>query len=440
MPELIYRLSVAAGLESFRPELEHVCRFLDDCYHLRRTADAGRVLHYGEGVPDGAVAVPAVLFPAGVRVDDRGMHLDRTAAAPMVRSGGLLPPASPATGSQLPYDALGLMFFLLSRIEERDHPDLDRYKRFPVSSALIPPQNGRLHPFADQAAHDLATALMNGTEPEPRTCYEVLFTHDVDILRGYHRPFEPLRNAMGDILKRGSPGIALRRLNDAYFAGEPWSSMRRLMDLSERHGIKSRFYFMGPSDDPMDSPYVIRLPKLLREVTDEIDRRGHVLGFHPGYRTFDNPAEWMRQRSGVEAVIGSPLREGRHHVLRYDAATTPRIWSDAGMTMDCTLAYPETVGFRSGTCRAHGAYDPVSRRTLPLKQLSTAVMEFGLFGGKYRDLSRDQALSDATWAIETCRKYSGAFVLLFHSGQTEKRLWDWVQDVLDVAVGTRSVH
>ncbi len=437
MTELTYRLSIAPDLEPFRHEIEHVCTFLDECYFVKRTADAQRVLHYGPGAPAGAVSVPAVLFPSGVRLDGKGIHPERTALKTMVRSGALLPPeASTQPSAALPYDALGLIFFMLSRVEERDHPERDRYHRFPYTAALIAPQNDRLYPFADRAARDIATVLTGESDPAPRTRYEVLFTHDIDTLRGYHRAFDPLRNAVGDIVKRFNPAAAARRIYDAYFRGEPWSSVRRLMDLSERLGIKSHFYVMGPSEDFMDSTYIMRLPKLLRKVTDEIRARGHALGFHPGFLTYNDPAEWMRQRNGVEAVVGLPLREGRHHVLRYDCAITPRIWSDAGMTFDCTLAYPELVGFRSGTCRPHRAYDLVARQTLPLKQLSTAIMEFGLFDGRYKSIPVEEGVAHGAWAIDVCRKYHGTFGVVFHSGQHDRRLWNWANAMMDLAVAT----
>lgn len=433
MPEVAYRLSIAPELEAFRPEIEHVCRFLDDCYLLRRASEAERVLYYGSGGPANAVAVPAVLFPAGVRVDGKGIHPDRAALKRMLQSGELLSPKG-AAHTPLGYDAIGLIFFMLSRIEERGYLELDRYQRFPVTAALIQPIDGRLYPLADQAAFDIAARLTGEADPPRRTRYEVLFTHDVDILRGYHKPFEPLRNAAGDALKRLAPVAAVRRLHHAYFRNEPWTSIRRLMDLAERSGIKSRFYLMGTTDDEMGSPYVLRYPELLRQVTNEIQARGHVLGYHPGYYTYDDAAEWIRQRDGVEAVVGTQLREGRHHVLRYDCAVTPRIWSDAGMRFDCTLSYPETVGFRSGTCRFHHAYDLVARRTLPLKHLSTAVMEFGLFGGKYRDLSVEQGIDDSVWALEICRKFGGSFTILFHTGQDEPKLWAWAEGLLERAV------
>ena len=205
------------------------------------------------------------------------------------------------------------------------------------------------------------------------------------------------------------------------------------MDFSERRGIKSHFYFMGPSRDPMDSPYVETMPGILAKLAGEIRARGHMIGFHPGFNTCGDPSEWRRQRDGLQRVVGGEVREGRQHVLRYDAAATPRIWSDAGMRLDCTPAYPEAVGFRTGTCRPHRTYDLVARRPLPLMQISTAAMEFGLFGGKYADLPLDRAVADTAWAADICRDFGGTLVLLFHTGQQEPRLWSWLDAALDAA-------
>ncbi len=433
MTRLAYRLSVAPALEVFRPEIEHTCTFLERCHSLVRDTGASAVLHYGPDAPNGAVHVPNALFPHGVRLDADGIHpmhdvLERHVDGQVT---GLFP--MPPRGPGLAYDALGLIFLLLTRLEERGHPARDRYGRFPRAAALAVRRTGKAGPLADEAARDVAAALFGRTDPPIATSYAAYVTHDVDRLRGYHRLHEPLRQAAGDFLKRGRPMGALNRLADGYASGEPWHSARAIMAATESRKLKSRFYFMGPSHHPMDSPYAATMPRLLHALGQEIAARGHILGFHPGFETPSDPQTWQAQKSGLERALGQKVTEGRQHVLRYAAENTPDIWNDAGMALDASLAWPEASGFRNGTCRRHAAYSLRGRRTLALDQVATAVMDFGLFGGKYRDLSIADALAEAKAVNAICRRHGGTFVILHHTGQLRAPQSTFFERVLEIA-------
>lgn len=415
-----YRFSLAPSLARFRPEIEHALAFVDRAHGLRRDDTAARVLHYGPEPPPGALAVPAVLFPNGVRLADDGIHPVHEALDKLAQGRGIAPlfPGLAVSDGRFGYDAIGLIAAMLTRLEERDSPAADRYGRFPHAASLAARFATAAEPPADVAARDLAVALSGGAVSNA-TSYEVLLTHDVDRLRGYHRLLAPLREAAGDVLKRGRPIRAASSLLRAYAAGEPWRSGRRLMARSEAKGLQSRFYFMGPSTAPMDSPYAVSMTALLRRLIDEIRARGHIVGFHPGFGTQADPALWARQKEGLERIAGAAVTEGRQHVLGYQAARTPDIWADNGMALDLTLAFPETTGFRAGTCRSFTAYSLWRRTPLGLMQASTAVLDFGLFGGKYRDLSLKQALDEAGRAAAVCRRFGGSLVLLQHTGAGE---------------------
>lgn len=433
-----YRLSLDPALEPFRPEIEYACDFLDSCHFVARAPEAETVLHYGSGAPAAAIPVPATLFPDGVRLADDGVHPEPTALSRIEQGTGPAPllPSGDGTGNAertLGYDALGLIFLMLSRLEERGNSERDAYGRFPYAASLAARTGCHADPLADRAARDLAGAITGEAAPANRTRYQVMPTHDVDRLRGYHRPVEPLRHSAGDLLKRGRPGTAWRRLRDGYLSGEPWRSVRDLMALSEGHGLVSRFYFMGPSGSPQDSPYARTMTGLLRRVADEIAERGHTIGFHPGFETATDREEWRRQRRGLEDVLGRPVEEGRQHALRFVADQTPAIWEAENMRRDLTLGFPEAIGFRNGTCRPHRAYGLRGRRALNLELTATAIMEFGLFGGKYRDLSVAQALSECGPAIDACRNYGGTLVLLYHSGQTRPPLRSFYGRLLEMA-------
>ena len=427
------RLSLHPSVERYRPELEFACAFLDLCYPVKRAPEAATVLHYGPEPPPGAVAIPAALFPDAVRVDGDGIHPERPglARAEDGRAGALLPPADAmeADGKRvrrtLGYDALGLVFLLLSRLEERGFVGGDRYGRFPIEASLLWRRARPDLPLADIAVRDLAASLLGAENPLNARTYRVWLTHDLDSLRGYHYPLAPLRNALGDIVKRHDPHSALRRLRGSYLGGDPWRSCRHIMELSERHGFTSRFYFMGPTRDPMDSPYVVREPKVVRRLADEMVVRGHVVGFHPGFQTRRNAEEWRRQKQGLEAVLGRNLSEGRHHGLRFDAESTWDLWDGGGMEMEASLGYPQPSGFRSGTCRAHPTDSLRRRRALDLMAYPTAIMDFGLFGGRYRDLTVEEALTECQRIVEVCRTYGGDLVVLCHPTQVSPKTKSW---------------
>ena len=435
-----YRLRVDPGAAAFQPEIDYVLSVLERHYPLRRVGPEqtdAPVLHYGAAQDSADVAVPGVLFPGNVEVRraDGIFLLPGAVEGFLAADGGLLPAAPDRgdPGGALSYDAIGLAFLMLSLIEERNCPALDRYGRYPAARTFA--VRAGLHgvPLADRALEDIARRLLHPAAPSHVSIYEVVPTHDVDRLKAYHWLHEPLRYALGDTLKRGHPVRGLRRLS-AYGAGQPGRSFEWLMGLSERHGLTSHFYFMASSHNSMDSTYARHWPALMRRMAERARGRGHEVGFHPGFMSFDDAAEWRRQKADLERIIGGHVSEGRHHVLRYAADTTPRLWSDAGMAVDHTPSFPEVSGFRTGSTRRYPAFDLCRRRPLEVDLCSTAVMEFSLFGGKYRDLNVEQALAACRPLIAACRRYGGRFVILQHTGVAAPIVRTFYEQLLEEAV------
>lgn len=429
MPDVTpFQLSLDTELEVFRPEIRYACQFLERAHGLRLSEDSGPVLHYGSNPPDRSVSVPAVFFPHGVKVSDAGLHPNREAISTLLAESSvpaLFPPDNLCGRSLCDnlfgYDALGLIFFLLSRIEERDPPRVDQYGRFPYAESFFHQIGGAGNPWADHAARDIAAKLLKTETPANQSRYGVVLTHDVDRLRGYHKVHLPLRYALGDIAKRGAPLKAVDTLKKGYFGGEPWKSANRIMELSESQGLTSRFFFMGPSRHRMDSTYALDMAPLLKKVTARIAERGHLLGFHPGYDTAGDQSLWMQQKEALENITRVPMTEGRQHVLRYSIDVTPAIWAAAGMKTDYTMTFPEAPGFRTGTCRSFAAYDLNNRQALSVDFTATAITDFGLMGGKYQNLSVEEALIACKPIIEECQKFGGSLCVLFHAANQEAR-------------------
>lgn len=408
MEKLCYRFVLSDELKPFESEIDHALKFVESYYPVTRVGDPEKSIRYGGDCAD----IPSSLFPDHVSIDDNGIHLNRSRFDDIQQ---FWPTDDPVVENALTYDAVGLIFFMISRLEEREAVSLDRHDRFESGADSAIKEGYRERAVADEAAEALATLICGGVcSPVGET--EIVLTHDVDRLKCYHRFHEPLRYAVGDVVKRRNFRMAKERLT-SYLGREPWDSFSDLMTLSERYGLVSRFYFMGPSDHRMDSPYALTMPRLLRKVVDEVQNRGHRIGFHPGYTTLQDPGEFRRQKDGLETVVGTVVWEGRQHVLRYDCASTPALWDEQGMSEDYTLAYPDDIGFRNGTCRSHKAYDLVIRKTLDLDQTATCIADFSLFDPRYQNISIDAALEKSLRLFKVTQKFKGRFVILYHSGQ-----------------------
>tara|TARA_B100000676_G_scaffold309124_1_gene371809 strand:- start:55417 stop:56742 length:1326 start_codon:yes stop_codon:yes gene_type:complete len=440
MMKLRYKLKIEDSLSPFRTEIEYVLSILERYYPLQRddrSKDELPELFYGSGESSPDVNIPAVLFEKFIEIDrtTQGVSLKPGAVSELLNRGTGLLPANPSRGDnrgKIDYDAIGLAFFMLSRIEERNCSNLDKYGRFPASQAFSVRAGLHSLPLADLALDDIAKRLLLRESPQHNSDYLVIPTHDVDMLKPYHMIHQPLRYALGDFLKRGHPVKGLKRLA-SYGLNEPKNSFNRLMSLSEKYNLTSRFYFMGPSNHKMDSSYSNRYPELTKNMAEEVKSRGHIVGFHPGYMTFDDPNEWSRQKRDLEKIIQMPVKEGRQHVLRYDCDQTHKIWSDEGMSVDHTLAFPDISGFRSGSTRPYPAFDLTARGPLNNDICSTAVMEFCLFGNKYRDLTIEEALDEVKPLIVACRRYGGKFVILQHTGNASKIVKRFYENIIEEA-------
>jgi hypothetical protein len=335
------------------------------------------------------------------------------------------------TGVRLHVDVFGSAFAMLTRYEEAIPGERDAYQRYPAARALAVRAGFLLTPVVD-AYVELLRAALHRLWPRLATApreYRVLLSHDVDDpLSTLGRTRSALaRQLAGDVVRRRDPGLLLRRtraLADARrgrLDRDPHNTFDFLMTVSERHGVRSAFYFLSNNDvnprggrfDLVDHPWVGRL-------MGRIHRRGHEIGFHAGFGTFDDPSrtaeEFARLRSVAEREgVGQEVWGGRQHYLQWANPVTWRCWDEAGLDYDCTLAYSEAVGFRTGTCHEYPVFDLVGRRQLKLRERPFQVMDVSLFG--HMRLRPEAAFAAVVEVARACRRFRGDLGILWHNDE-----------------------
>lgn len=104
-----------------------------------------------------------------------------------------------------------------------------------------------------------------------------------------------IRNIASDIIKRKNASLALENIRQ-YFGNNPnpYDMFDFLMDLSEKKGMKSHFFFMSGGTSKFDNNFSINQP-FVKKIREKIRSRGHLIGFHPSYNSYNNQKQWEEE-------------------------------------------------------------------------------------------------------------------------------------------------
>lgn len=408
-------------------ELEKTSRGI--CLSVRYLPGAIRQVYFSSWSEFSPEALPCGHWDSG-RTDWRAAS-NKCIPTPGVSS----PPANliwvTEFGYHIDYDILGLTYWMLTRCEEVEHGQSDRYGRFPAQASHAYRHGYLQRPIVDEWLHILRQVIERQW-PElvlKPARYSMCVSHDVDEPGRY--AFKSwtalLRVVAADLIRHQKwlapwRGLQARLQSPRKLAlSDPANTFSWLMDLSEQYGLKSAFYFIcGRTNPAMDADYELEW-LAIRNLLREIHGRGHEIGLHPSFETYQHSElikiESQRLRSVChEEGIRQKIWGGRMHYLRWSHPQTMRAWEEAGMTYDSTLGYADLPGFRCGTCYEYPAFDPVEGRQLNLRIRPLIAMDVTVMSPNYMGLGQGaKALQQFATLIKVCRSVNGCFTLLWHN-------------------------
>ena len=317
-------------------------------------------------------------------------------------------------------DIIASSFFMLTRWEEYVNKKRDIHNRFPAAESLVYKYNFLDRPVVNEYVEMLWNMLkyLGCKQKRKEKKYELVLTHDVDNIFKWKNFRLFVRNIAGDVIKRKNVPLALENIRQ-YFGKNPYDMFDFLMDLSEKKGIKSHFFFMSGGSSKFDNNYSINQP-FLKKIREKIVSREHLIGFHPSYNSYNNQKQWEEEYSNLSTEVLQKVKIGRQHFLRFEVPTTWQIWEDNNMKWDSTLTYPEKEGFRCGTGDEFSVFNILSRKKLNLKEKPLIIMEGTLQNPNYRGLSPIEALKVFKYYFKITKKYESKFTLLWHNSSFDE--------------------
>ncbi len=331
-------------------------------------------------------------------------------------------------GLSISVDVFGSAFFLLARCEEVIQDVEDEHGRFPAVASLAAAEGFLDRPLVDEYVDFLWTSMKRLWPVLVRkpSSFRLRLTHDIDqpwAALG-QRPWRVARSVGADLIRRRDPSLAAQRARSLFDARkgrvdrDPLNTFNLLMETSERHGLRSVFYFLaGNTPGDIDFRYQLSDPQF-SGVLRRIHERGHEVGLHASYDSFLSEE---RTRLEFDALIHACSAAGfeqpswgvRQHYLRFANPQTWRNHESAGLTYDSTLGFADLPGFRAGTCHEYPLFDVLDHRRLELRERPLLVMDGTLF--EHLALSLEEATRRIRVIVNASRHHRGDAVLLFHN-------------------------
>jgi len=340
-------------------------------------------------------------------------------------------------------DLIATTLFMLTRWEETITLHRDERGRFPSWASVASRQKFLHMPIVDLWAMVLKKWLMR-LLPEWRPItrsFDVLLSHDMDELIKYSTIQSGIHGIASAIFRRRSVHDALTALkatinwrHDPFYQG-----IQKLMNISETYAFKSVFNFMTSSRGSLDAGYDITQEPYL-SILSEVQRRGHEIGFHPGYQAFSKEDLLRNEKYALDKILGRKNYGCRQHYLLFQVPDTWRKFNNLELRYDNSLTYEDQAGFRCGTCHPYRVFDMEQRKTLQLVEIPLIVMEKTIFSHKRLNLSPEEGFRKIMSLARSCRAVGGVFTMLWHNSTFfgDDLKWSWVYENLIEALSKLS--
>ena len=335
-----------------------------------------------------------------------------------------------AAVSAVSTDFISLVLRLLTLADEIALPDnmRDRLGNLSTHSAFPRSAYGDL-PMVDMAVQQfkqklVERGLLREDELLPRwpkgKRYAVLITHDTD---------GPCLLDTRELVKAGIKGFFAFDTPEkqAFFEGcrgrilgnsDPYFNFSRWAEFEQSLGVTSAFYIYvkskGVPGHIHNPPYRVKKSDSKWDILHELADRGWEIGLHSSIHALRNDSYLQTEKKDLENFLGETVVGNRCHYWRInwrDPSESLRSLESVGITYDCSIAWKDRPGFRSGTVTPYHPYDPKQSYNLRLLEIPTNIMDGHLF--QYQKKS-DPSTGFAS-IVQSVKKYGGVLNLDWHT-------------------------
>jgi len=324
-------------------------------------------------------------------------------------------------------DIIASIFFMITRYEEVILDKRDKYDRFLATDSLAYKGNFLSRPIVDEYINLLSSWIsslkvnIKRKKHWQNRKFAACLTHDVDAVRKYNW-YPPWRKILSLLIKHRDIRKTLVNIKDyikAKIGRDPYDTFKYIIDLEERHGFKSSFYFLKEKDVERTQEHFLRNHNFI-SIIHYIKKRHFETGLHSNLNSYNNFKIIERAKQRLEKILKEGISGCRQHFLRFKVPDTWQIQEKVGFLYDTSLAFADHIGFRCGTCFPFQPFDIIKNRKLDIWELPLIVMDRTLQSPDYQGLSPEEAKQEIIKFINITKNIGGVFTILWHNSSFDE--------------------
>lgn len=271
--------------------------------------------------------------------------------------------------SALPFDIFAASFFLLSRYEEYLPHVKDEMGRFPASESVGYQEGFLQSPVVDIWSYKFKEILEERfpkLELKERK-YNARAIVAVDhVFNFQNKGF--LRSLIG--LQRDLVQLQFQKVADRIqvllkLKKDPLDTFEALINFHKEHKVPLLFMFQLSDFSIYDRNINYnRIP--YRSIIKYVGDYSKV-GLIPGHFAYENVKTLRKEKLRMENIVHMPLERVMNTNQNLNIPEFYNFLTELEIPQDYSMGYPETLGFRAGTCGPFLFYDINTESTLPLK-------------------------------------------------------------------------
>ncbi len=317
----------------------------------------------------------------------------------------------PATEkSDLPFDIFAASFYLLSRYEEYLPHVKDEYGRFPASESLAEQEGFLQKPVIDVWAlkfHEILTQRFPALKRKNRR-FDTLTIVAVEHVFSYKNKgfVRSLIGGLTDLLKLQF-GKVLDRIQVLLgFKKDPFNIFGDLIELIKQYRLKMLFMFQLSDFSIYDrniNPNRMSHRSVIKYVADYTK-----VGLFLGHDALREISILKKEKRRLEDIVHSPLNAAINTKYNLTLPEHYNNLTELEIPEDYSMGYPESHGFRAGTCTPFLFYDINTELTTPLK-----VYPYAVHSNILEKETPEKLKSEVAKMLQNVKAVEGTFIAIF---------------------------